>query len=283
MNIKKTSSALLFLAFGMISLPSTAQKITVPAPSPLQTVTQNFGLGEVTIEYSRPGVKDRTIFGDVVPFGKIWRTGANATTKITFTDDVKLEGHDVKAGTYGIYTIPNKDNWEIMLYSDLTLGGNVASYKPENEILRFKVKSVAIPYKVETMTMNFHDVEGTKAKIVLMWENTMVAINMTTDIDARVMKSIEESLNSEKPDYFRAASYYFETGKDPKKALKWVNQALEQNPKAFYMMYLKARIEYAMKDKAAGKASAEKTIELAKEAKNDDYIALANKLMEANK
>ena len=283
MKITITNKAVLFLAFGMLSLGAAAQKITVPAPSPLQTVTQKFGLGEVTIEYSRPAVKGRTIFGDVVPYGKIWRTGANATTKITFTDEVKLEGNVVKPGIYGLYTVPNKDSWEIMLYKDLTLNGNVADYKTENEVLRFKVKSMKIPMKMESFMINIGDLSATEAKLTLLWENTVVAIKMTTDIDARVMESIDASMKSDKPEYFRAAGYYFDNGKDLKKALEWATKATEENPKAFYMFNLKARIEYKLGDKAAGKASAEKSIALAKEAKNDDYVALGEKLLSDNK
>lgn len=283
MKIKKTSSALLFLAFGMFSMTSVAQKITVPAPSPLQTLTQKFGLGEVTVEYSRPFAKGRTIFGETVPYGKVWRTGANGTTKITFTDDIKIEGKEVKAGTYGLYSIPNKEYWEVMLYSDLTLNGNVAEYKTENEVARFKVKTTKTAVKVESFTIGIDNVAPTEATLSFMWENTAVSLKMTTDIDARVMKSIDESMKSEKPEYFRAAGYYFENGKDLNQALTWVNKATDENPKAFYMFLLKAKIEYALKDKAAGKASAEKTIALAKEAKNDDYVALANKLLAENK
>lgn len=283
MKIKKTSNALLFLAFGMFSMTSVAQKVTVPAPSPLQTLTQKFGLGEVTVEYSRPVAKGRTIFGEIVPFGKVWRTGANGTTKITFTDDVKIEGKDVKAGTYGLYSIPNKEYWEVMLYSDLTLNGNVAEYKAENEVARFKVRQTKIAAKVESFTISVGDVAPTEAVLSLAWENTLVSLKLKTDIDARVMKSIDESMKSDKPEYFRAAGYYFENGKDLNQALTWANKATDENPKAFYMFLLKAKIEYALKDKAAGKASAEKTIALAKEAKNDDYVALANKLIADNK
>ena len=283
MKMTITNKAVLFLAFGMLSLGAAAQKITVPAPSPLQIVTQKFGLGEVTIEYSRPAVKGRTIFGDVVPYGKIWRTGANATTKITFTDEVKLEGNVVQPGTYGLYTVPNKDSWEIMLYKDLTLNGNVGDYKTENEVLRFKVKSMKIPMKMESFMINIGDISATEAKLTLLWENTVVAIKMTTDIDARVMESIDASMKSDKPEYFRAAGYYFDNGKDLKKALEWATKATEENPKAFYMFNLKARIEYKLGDKAAGKASAEKSIALAKEAKNDDYVSLGEKLLSDNK
>ncbi len=282
--IKQTFiSALAITAFSFASLTIEAQQLKVPAPSPAQTVKQNFALGEVSFEYSRPGVKGRVIFGDVVPFGKIWRTGANATTKITFSDDVKLEGNDVKAGTYGLYTIPNKDNWEIMLYKDLTLGGDVDEYKQENEVLRFKVKPTIMSNKIESFTIMLADVMPTSATIELLWENTRVPVMITTDIDAKVMANIEKFVANDNRPYFQAAGYYYENNKDMKQALIWVNKALEQNPKAFYMMLLKAKIEYKLKDKAAGKASAEKTITLATEAKNNDYVVMAKKLMAENK
>lgn len=285
-NMKKTrnfTKAILFSALGLLSFQSNAQRIEMPAPSPLQTVVQKFGMGEVTIEYSRPGVKDRKIFGDIVPYGKIWRTGANASTKITFTTDVELEGNPVKAGTYALYTIPDRNTWEIMLYSDLKLGGNVAEYNKENEVLRVVVKPIAIPMKIETMTLNLGDVQPTSGVITMLWENVFLPIKITTSIDEQVMKNIEASMKSEEPDYFRAAGYYFDNDKDLKQALEWATKAVELNPKAFYMIYLKAKIEYKMGDKKAGKASAEQTIKSAEEAKNADYVALAKKLLEENK
>lgn len=279
----KIIGILAIATYSFISLHTQAQQLKVPAPSPSQTVKQNFALGDVSIDYSRPGIKGRVIYGDVVPFGKTWRTGANATTKITFSDDIKLEGNDVKAGTYGIYTVPNKDSWDIMLYKDLTLAGNVADYKPENEVLRFKVKPTVLGNKVETFTINFADITSTSATIELLWENTRIPIKLTADIDAKIMKNIDANVVADNRPYFQAAGYYYDNGKDLKQALAWIDKAVEQNPKAFFMMMLKAKIEYKLKDKAAGKASAEKTISLAKEAKNDDYVAMAQKLMIENK
>lgn len=279
----KTKTFIGALAIAICSLSVQAQQLKVPAPSPAQTVKQNFALGEVSFEYSRPGVKGRVIFGDVVPFGKVWRTGANATTKITFTEDVKLEGNDVKAGTYGLYTIPNKDSWDIMLYKDLTLGGNVAEYKQENEVLRFKVKPTVLANKIESFTINMDNVLPTSATIELLWENTRVPIMVITDIDAKVMKNIDASLTNDNRPYFQAASYYYENNKDLKQALTWVNKATEQNPKAYWIMLLKAKIQYKLADKVGGKASVEKTIVLATEDKNDDYVAMAKKLMADNK
>ena len=280
---KTLIGAFAITAFSFAALNTQAQQLKVPAPSPGQTVKQNFALGEVSFDYSRPGVKGRVIFGDVVPFGKIWRTGANSTTKITFTDDVKLEGNDVKAGTYGLYTIPNKDSWDIMLYKDLTLGGNVAEYKQENEVLRFKVKPTVLANKIESFTISMDNVLPTSATIELLWENTRVPIMITADIDAKVMKNIDASVTNDNRPYFQAASYYYDNNKDLKQALVWANKATEQNPKAYWIMLLKAKIQYKLADKVGGKASAEKTISLATEDKNDDYVAMAKKLMVDNK
>jgi hypothetical protein len=278
-NMKQTLLASI-VALSMLSFSSNAQQLKIPAPSPTQTLKQNFGLGDITIEYSRPGMKGRVIFGDVVPFDKIWRTGANSTTKITFSDDVKLEGNAVAAGTYGLYTMPDKESWTIMLYKDLTLGGNVAEYKPENEVLRFKVKPTTLGNKVETFTIGIADITPGTADIEILWDRTRVAIHVTTDIDTKVMKNIETALSpDDKRPYFQAASYYYETDKDLNKAMAWVNKAIEQNPKAFYVVHLKAKIQVKQKDFKGAIATAEQSIVLSKEAKNDDYVKLNEKLI----
>lgn len=282
MNTKKMIGLFAIAVCSLLNFNASAQ-LKVPAPSPAQTVKQSFGLGEVSVEYSRPSVKGRVIFGDVVPFGKTWRTGANASTKITFTDDVKLEGRDVKAGTYAIYSVPNKDAWDIMLYKDLILGGNVADYKIENEVMRLKVKPSILSNKIESFTINFSDLTPTSLAIELLWENTRIAISVSTEIDAKIMKNIETNVINDSRPYFQAASYYFENNKDLKQALTWASKAAEQNPKAYWMMLLKSKIEYKLNDKVAGRASAEKTIELATADKNDDYTIMAKKLIESNK
>ena len=224
-------------------------QLKVPAPSPLQTIKQAFGLSDISIEYSRPSAKGRVIFGDVVPFGKVWRTGANNATKITFGDDVKLEGKDVAAGTYALYTVPNKDNWEILIYKDLTLGGNVADYKKENELIRFTVKPKTISEKKETFTIDLADMTSNSANIELIWENTLVAFNVTTDIDSKIMKNIETNVIGDNRPYFQAATYYYENNKDLAKASEWVDKAIASNPKAFWMVMLKAKIQAKQNDK----------------------------------
>jgi len=282
--MKKFLITIFASVFSLTLTTQAQQQLKTPAPSPTQTLKQAFGLSDITIEYSRPGVKGRTIYGDVVPWGKIWRTGANATTKITFGDDVKLGGQDVTAGTYGIYTIPNKESWDIMLYKDLTLAGNVADYKTANELLRFSVKPTTLPNKVETFTINIADVTPTSANIELLWEQTRVAFPVTTEIDSKIMKNIETSLATDSRPYFSAASYYYENNKDLKTALEWTNKAIEQNPKGFFIVHLKAKIQNKMGDKKGALASAQQSIDLAREAKSDDYVRLNEKLIaEINK
>lgn len=270
-----TAAVLLSLGFR-----STAQaQLRIPAASPVQTTKQGFALGDITLEYSRPLVKGRTIFGDLVPYDKVWRTGANATSKITFSSDVKLEGKDVKAGTYGLFTIPHKTSWEVMLSKDLALGANVGDYKKENEVVRVEVKPTTLANKVETFTINLADVLPNSAVLEIMWDKTRVPVAITADVDQTIVKNIEASLASEKPAYFEAASYYYDTNRDLKQALGWVTKATEQNPKAFWVMLLKARIELKLKDRASAVASAEKTVALASEAKNADYVKMANDLI----
>jgi hypothetical protein len=220
-----------------------AQALKVPAPSPLQTLKQNFALGEVTIEYYRPAAKDRVIFGDLVPYGKIWRTGANASTKITFSEEVKLEGVTVQPGTYALYTIPGKDSWEVMLYKDLTLGGDVAEYKTENELLRLKVKPATMADRVESFTIQINDLKSASATLELSWEKTRISMSLTADIDERIMKNIDKALSADGRPYYQSASYYYENNKDLGKALEWVNKAVDQNPKAFWIVLLKAKIQ----------------------------------------
>ena len=280
-NIKKLSLSLMALAMAFIS---QAQTVKVPAPSPLQTLKQNFALSEITIEYSRPSARGRAVYGDVVPFGKVWRTGANGSTKITFGEDVKVEGKAVKAGTYALYSIPGKDSFTFMLYKDLKLGGDVANYSAENELIRFAVKSSKVTEKVETFTMNVSDITATSSNIELTWENTRAAFNVTADIDASIMAAIDKAINKDNKPYYQAASYYYDNNKDMKLALEWVNKAVEQNPKAYWVVLLKAKIELKLKDKAAAKASAEKVIEMAKADKDDAYIKNGeNLLIEINK
>ncbi len=276
--ILKKLSAFIFAAT-LITQTISAQQLKVPAASPLQTVKQAFALSEITVEYSRPSAKGRTVYGDVVPFDKVWRTGANGATKITFGEDVKIEGTDVKAGTYALYSIPGKDSWTLMLYKDLTLGGNVADYKKENELLRFNVKPSSLTEKVETFEINVADITSNSANIELVWEKTRVAFKVVAEIDAKIMKAIESTVVKDNRPYFQAASYYYENDKDLKQAGEWIDKAIANNPKAYWVVLLKAKIQFKAKDAKGASATAEQAKALALADQDDAYVKMAEKII----
>jgi hypothetical protein len=282
--IQKLRSFSAAIAIAALTSTSLNAQLKVPAPSPLQTVKQAFALSDITVEYSRPSARGRVVFGDVVPFGKVWRTGANNATKITFGEDVKVEGMDVKAGTYAIYTIPNKDSWEIMLYKDLTLGGNVEEYKKENELIRFVVKPVTMSGdKVETFSIDFSEMNANNTKIELVWEKTRVPFKVVADIDSKIMKTIDNTIVKDTRPYFQAASYYYDNDKDLKQAAEWADKAIANNPKGYWIYMLKAKIQAKQKDSKGAIATAEQVIKIATEEKDDAYVSQAKKLIAEQK
>jgi Protein of unknown function (DUF2911). len=257
-----------------------AQQLKTPAPSPTQTIKQDFGLSSVELSYSRPAIKGRKIFGDLVPYGKVWRTGANGATTLNFGDDVTIGGTKIPAGKYGLLTIPDKANWTIIItkQTDVT---SPAAYKQENDVVRVQAKPVKTGNKAESFTIQFANISSDKLDLQLMWDNTMVTLPITTDVDSKVMAQIDEIMKGDganKP-YFNAALYYMNNGKDMNKALEWFNKATEQNPKAFWVYHQQAACLAKLGKKQEAVTAANKSIELAKEAKNDDYVALNQKLL----
>ena len=268
---------LLLNAVLLLSL-ANAQTLTTPQPSPTQTIKQNFGTGYVELSYSRPAKKGRKIMGDLVPFGKVWRTGANSATTLTFSDDVTIGGKEIKAGKYGLLTIPDAGSWIIIISKDDNVN-SPANYKSENDVVRVRADVVTTPLTVENFTINFADIIGSSCNVEMMWENTHVQFAITTNTDAKVMKQIDNLMNKDNKPYYNAASYYYDNGKDLNQALAWVNKALETNKEAFYMYMLKARILQKTGDKKASKIAAESCIEFATKAKNDDYIKMAKEFI----
>ena len=250
-----------------------AQGIKMPQASSAQTITQEFGLGKVTITYSRPNTKGRKIFGGLEPYGQVWRTGANSATVITFTDDVTIEGNKVPAGEYALFTIPDANQWTIIL-NKTTKQWGAYEYKQADDFLRFKVKADKTSAPVETFTMQFADVKPTTAELNLMWERTALTLHLTTEVDSRIMASIDAAMQGDKKPYFAAAQYYYENNKDLNKALAWVTEAEKTDQKAPYYKYWKARIQLKMGNKAGAAATAQEGVRVAKEAKNDEYVRL---------
>ena len=255
-----------------------AQQIATPQASTTQSLKQNFSTGYVELSYSRPNVKGRTIFGDLVPYGKVWRTGANGATTLNFSEDVSIGGKDIKAGKYGLLTIPGETEWTLIITKDVDVT-SPSAYKMENDIVRVAAKPIAYPNKIETFTMNFGNVTGGSCDLYLLWDKTMIMLPITTNTDARVMKQIDDAMNKDNRPYYASAQYYYDNGKDLAKANEWITKAIAANPDAFWMTMLKARILAKTGDKAGAKTSAQKTIELATTAKNDDYVKMANDLI----
>jgi Protein of unknown function (DUF2911) len=268
-----TLAAAALLAFG-----SQAQGLKTPAPSPAQTIKQDFALSSIEVSYSRPSVKGRAIYGDLVPYGKLWRTGANSGTKIKFGEDVKVGGVAVKAGEYVVFTIPNKDEWEFIL-NKASKGSGVNDYNVAEDVAHIKVKPTTLPMKVESFMVELDNVTNNSAELGILWDNVGVFVTIEAEVDTKIMSQIDQVMNKDNKPYFQAAGYYFDNGKDLKQALDWANKAVEAQPKAFWVMHLKAKIQAKLGDKVGAKEAALKSIELAKEAKNGDYVTLNEKLI----
>lgn len=259
---------------------SIAQQIRTPAPSPSATFEQRVGLTDITLNYSRPGVKSRTIFGDLIPYDKLWRTGANMATKIEFSDDVKIEGKALKAGAYALFTIPGKDKWTIIFNSNYNQGGT-AQYKESEDVLRVTVTPEKMAEKIETLTLDINDITNSSAKLWILWENTAVPVQIDVDVDAIVMADIQKALDpaSNAGNYFAAASYYYNTNRDLDQALEWINKSIDLGNKQFWVVHLKANILKKKGDCTAAIQAAEESKTLAREARNDDYVVLNDKLI----
>lgn len=268
---------ILIAVFCFITLASSAQ-LKTPAPSTTQTIKQDFGLSSIEVTYSRPNMKGRKIFGDLVPYGKMWRTGANDATRIKFEDDVTVGGMPVKAGEYALYTIPNPGEWEIILNKGVNNDG-LSGYKAEEDVIRFKVKPIAMPVPAETFTMQFMNVGASTAELNLRWDKTVVAIPIATDIDTKITGQINDLMNKDNRPYFQAAMYYSDNGKDLNQAIQWFDKAIEQTPDGFWIYHQKAKTLAKMGKKDEARKTAQKSMDIAREQKSDDYVALNEKLL----
>ncbi len=286
-NVKRIQRSTLYGGLKILTLAllivitgnySNAQGLKVPQPSPATTIKQDFGLSSVEVSYSRPAVKGRKIFGDLVPYGKVWRTGANAATTLTFGDEVTIGGKKIPAGKYGLLSIPGEKEWTIII-SKQTNVTSPAAYKESEDVVRLTAPVEKMPYVFESFTIILEDIKPTSMLVSILWEDVAVTFPITTEIDAKIMTQIEEGMKSDKPPYFTAAYYYLENGKDLNKAVEWFDQALKENPKAFWVYHQKAQAQAKLGKKKDAIATAKKSIELAKEANNNDYVALNEKLI----
>ena len=277
------TAALLFVGLGVEA------QVRTPAASPAGSVSTTVGLTDVKIDYFRPRAKGRAIFGSaatvLVPYGKIWRTGANNGAKISFSTDVKVEGIAVPKGEYLVLTWPGATEWTIALNKNVEMGGDLDKYDAAQDAAKFKVKPEKLTEKVETLTFNIGDIsdDSKGAKVQLAWENTSVKFTISADYDAAVMASIEKNTTVDPYNYFQAAVYYLENGKDLKQALEWVNKAADGMSSPFWVLHQKAKIQKALGDKQGAIATATASLDSAKKANNRDYQMMNEDLIKSLK
>ena len=276
--MKKTTIAFAML---MITAGLYAQ-VKMPAPSPTQTIKQNFALGNIEITYSRPIAKGRKVFGDLVPFNKLWRTGANEATLIRFTDVVEIKGKRIDTGSYVLYTIPGYESWEVILNKGITNWG-IEGYKEAEDVVRFKVEPTKVKDALESFTMQFADVKPESCVLQILWEKTAISIPINATIKERIRSQINAAMLSDKKPYWQAAQFYNEYDNNPVKALEYAGKAVETDPKAFWIWLYKAKIEKLRGNNKAALESSKKSLALAKEAKNDDYIKMNEDLQKTLK
>ncbi|MEH6771045.1 DUF2911 domain-containing protein [Maribacter arcticus] len=271
------NKVVLFLMAIVASLTVEAQ-INTPAPSPSAKLMQTVGLTEVMIDYSRPNMRGREVYGNLVPFDKLWRTGANAYTKITFDTDVTIGGKEVKSGTYSIFTKPGASTWEVFFYTDIVGGGTPSKWEESKVVAQLNVPVYKLDMPVETFTITIDDVMSNGANIGIIWANTYVAVPFTVPTDATVMKSIDKALNGPTADdYYAAAVYYSSEGKDINKAKEWMNKAMSMTEKpAFWQLRQQSLILAKAGDKKGAIEAAKKSLAGATEAGNNDYIKMNN-------
>ncbi|MFZ1298646.1 MAG: DUF2911 domain-containing protein, partial [Saprospiraceae bacterium] len=235
---------------------------------------QKIGLATVNVEYSRPSKKDRIVFGDLVPYGKTWRTGANACTKVTFSDELEVQGVKVPKGSYALFTIPGEESWEVILYNDITVSGVPDPWDVSKEVAHVKVSPELIPYTVESFTIGFDELRNESATMMIIWETSLVPVKLRFDTDSKVMKNIEKVMaGPSSNDYYQAARYYFDNNKDLNMALKWIQVANQLDPQ-FWKLRVESLILAKLGRKAEAIEAAQKSKAKAIEAKNDEYVKM---------
>jgi len=273
------------LAFAL-RLSAQPSPVDFPAASPACTLKQRVGLTDVEVVYSRPGAKGRTVYGGIVPYGTVWRTGANFATKITFSTAVKLEGNDIPAGTYSLFTIPGTNEWAIIINKNANQWGSF-QYDPREDLVRFNVtpKTMADD-TLETFMIEFNQIRDDSALLMLVWDKTVVPVRLQVDVISKLAPQIEAAMAApgKKSDgfYFQAASFYYDHNLDLDKALTWVNAGLADHPSiAFEILHLKAEILAKQGDKAGAIAAAKQSTDLAIKAEGPDnsFVWMNQKLI----
>ena len=266
---------LTMLICALLLAVSGEAQLDVPVPSPASKLKQTVGLTEVTVKYSRPSMRGRTIFGNLVPYDKIWRTGANARTSISFSDDVTINGQEVKAGTYAIFTKPGMTSWEVYFYDEVDGGGTPREWDDSKVVAKATAEAYKMDGDVQTFTISIDNLHNNGATLGMMWEKTYVGVPFEVPTAAKADKSIETVFGGPSGnDYFAAAYYYYSEKRDMNKAKEWIDKAVATNDKAFWMMRQQSLIYAELGDKEGAIKAAKKSLEVAEAAGNADYVKM---------
>ena len=268
----------LLLSLFIVACTNTiSAQIETPQPSPLGKIEQKVGLTDVSIEYSRPGIKGRTIFGDLVPYGKMWRTGANKNTIVTFSDAVTIDGKELKKGSYALFVKPSATSWDVFFYNDTNNWGTPKTWDDSKVALKTTVKTEKVPMNIETFTISVDDITNNQASIGLLWENIYAGIKFATPTDKMVSENITKVMTGPGAgDYYAAASYYLSEEKDMSKAKEWIDKAIDmtKDKPRFWYLRRQALIYAKAGDKKGAIKAAKASLKYAKEAKNEGYIKM---------
>jgi hypothetical protein len=268
----------LILTFLVLTISFTGfSQIQTPQPSPSSKIEQKVGLTDVTLEYSRPSMRGRKIFGDLVPYGKVWRTGANANTKISFSDDVTIDGQTLKAGSYAIYTIPNETSWDIIFYATTDNWGTPQKWDDANVVAKATAEVYPLPFAVETFTLDIDNLSNGGATLGMFWENAYVGVKFNVPTDNKVLANINDVMNGTPTakDYYAAAVYYLQELKDINRAQEWMEKAMSMTEKPAYWQLRQQSLIYAKAgNKKAAIETAKKSLAGAEEAGNADYVKM---------
>jgi len=251
-----------FLLGVSFSVAGFSQDMKLPAPSPTAVIKQDFSTSAIEITYSRPSMRGRKIFGDLIPFGQVWRTGANGATKITFGEDVVLANNPLKAGTYALYTIPGATGWKVIINKGISNWG-VSGFDDKDDVIQFEIPTQKTAEAVQSFTIAIENLNGNKCDLVLSWENTKVVIPVFADNNKKITEYLETSIANPKRPYQQAANYYLETNQNLDKALQYTDKAIDENKEAFWLYWLKARIYQKQGKKAEAIEAAQKAADLA--------------------
>ena len=267
---------LVLITFALTLMVSVNAQIKTPQPSPAAKIEQVVGLTDVSIDYSRPSMRGRTIFGELVPYGKVWRTGANGRTKVTFSDDVTIGDKELKAGTYAIFTIPNAKTWDVVFYTESDGGGAPAELDETKVAARVTTPVYPIEMDIQSFTISIDDITSGSAVIGIMWEKTYVGVEFKVATDKTVSASIEKALAGPSfNDYYAAAVYNLSEGKDIKKAKEWIDKAMSMTKEPRFWQLRQQSLIYAKAgDKKDAIEIARKSLAAAKEAGNADYVKM---------